>query len=1227
MEKMNNIKNNQQTSREMITVDGMKQVVASKRRKVNRYKYQKFTWILLGLLIVLLIPLLVTVSVKAAKSGINLIDPKLGQIDMKNKVFYPDFDDLDLVQKGFTYSKNEKPGLFYSKLFANATESLKEYSFKSGGNKRSIKNDFLELSSSTKKITFNVNAISSLNKIPRKVTLRVDWKNILFVHDENGKELFAIRRGRFSENQDRTAILSKSAEARKKIIPKTDLNIHKYLLAVTEKNDGEHNLIGKVIASTEYNVQVPLTDNELSQEITEATALRLVPKETTEDKASVIVSKLRKGVIEVIKLVEIKKGEKYTLDQETRAQAKDWYVSDSPIDKILPTTEKLDEYTIDKVTKTTYLIGSVSNKDKGVKINVSLYFQNENGQYLSDPTYSEVFKKTSGESYWSAEEIQNVNNLNITSYINNMDVPGINYGLYKFDKSKTLSNIPNIGKVVEFGDKYLFDFENEFKGEEANIPIYFARKKAQVKFKLRAENSPEMLVGSLPAQQEVIAGGKLPNPNPIIGNYKMTPDDAEKFAQFEGWATKDSEYANVIDLATYKFDDERLFQNDIPIELYAKWKKKTIAYVLRLQDEIGQFTEDGEREASSLKKVFEGQKVSFADIQQDINDRINVANLQDMYLADDREYSVSKNGGAWEVTTFGTKHRNENVLKLGVKLKRQMRTITLNTDKDIEGEIDDALEVSTDKKLLTYRYGFKPSKRPRLQNTGGKIFKGWKFGNTEFRFDGTQELTDNLTLEPILEGKFTIKYRLFLEDVNGNLVPDVTRDSNVKKSENEEVAHSELYGDVKSYVDTLEGFNSNTYQSLLQDGTPTNDPVTVTGDGTVLGFGFSRIEKEVTLNTDKPVTRVTDAKKVSDDNKRITYRYGYAPSVKPTIAETAQYKFLGWELDGTDYAFDGTKPLKGDITLTPKFEFKGTLVTINIPSNLVANNLRYEDSSVAIIKQTSTQIQLLVKNLPYTLKPLKYDGDAIDSTTGKKVRLKYSQQIINGDAVITVTLIVISGDFEGYYPQTLDTSVDPANTTEDTYTVNVGFTTMTYVVAHYNGNKYERINNLYYKYEKVDVENFPKNMVKPEKWTTKIIDVSMFNKKEGTCNVYGDSYIKAYLEEVMAKKMEIEDKSSIRLPMFDNEEELASASGYNITQTNVPVTDYAREVFGKYKAARAIPNEVIFHNPNNFLEFVWTSTRHTTKPEHVWSIHSNGTVGYDEVNSVFGIRPSVWQQP
>ena len=399
----------------------------------------------------------------------------------------------------------------------------------------------------------------------------------------------------------------------------------------------------------------------------------------------------------------------------------------------------------------------------------------------------------------------------------------------------------------------------------------------------------------------------------------------------------------------------------------------------------------------------------------------------------------------------------------------------------------------------------------------------------------------------------------------------------------------------------------------------------------VIEFYLKRKIRTITLETDKAVTydKVKGAVAIDNINKKIKFRHGYkfVSDETPVSPHTNEYEFAGWELGSSEYLFKNSNEVIGDITLTMKINENPT---VNI-TGFESSEMSYDADGIKV-SQVNGKITFRVRYslMPYTLKNLTLPSGTLlyDKTTHKPIKQNgYSVQQINAQGVHNVTVTYQDNDviYKGYYPQTKKGITGEIKDYSKSYSLMYG--TFNVITSYKEGVKYEKIGSDYYLYEPVESELFPA-CEDGQKWTVNTIDISIFHEYKDNSNIYANSYIKQYLEQVVKAKLQA---TSVSLPKLKNTTTdvlaLDEAKKYSESDSQKQAlkykktTDYATAVRSNYKSLRGI--SINIYEGESYSQFTWLGTRYSGSSGSSYHVSPSGALDINATSVAFGLRSAV----
>ncbi len=172
---------------------------------------------------------------------------------------------------------------------------------------------------------------------------------------------------------------------------------------------------------------------------------------------------------------------------------------------------------------------------------------------------------------------------------------------------------------------------------------------------------------------------------------------------------------------------------------------------------------------------------------------------------------------------------------------------------------------------------------------------------------------------------------------------------------------------------------------------------------------------------------------------------------------------------------------------------------------------------------------------------------------------------------------------------------------------------------YYKGEKYEQLDGLLFKYEKVYRDNSP--MDENGKWSSRILDYSCYDRHLYGENIeYKGSFLEQYLNKVMKKKMNID---TISLPAVNGQEiGVTDLPRYDRSKTNI--NEFALSDYARYKVLRAVElNGNVYKKWETKIDAdylkIWTRSK-TNKQNYMLALNEYGELEIHKTNQILGIR-------
>ena len=279
------------------------------------------------------------------------------------------------------------------------------------------------------------------------------------------------------------------------------------------------------------------------------------------------------------------------------------------------------------------------------------------------------------------------------------------------------------------------------------VTFRYKIKRVKVRF-----NMPAGAIPSAIGEQKVYYGGKLNTTGFPELSYAESHWGEVK-ATLKHFTKNPIDYSADYSKDEPKFDHinhvfgEEEFEKDT-LDLYPVWNKAVNVQIkLRIK---GQKTHGDEYEKadgteteyiSSIKKN-DGDKVKASDFLEYVKSKIN----GDIYNKDSMFF---KHEGAeiGQADPVDVKLPN-TVIEFYVK--RQIRTITLDTDEEVDVSKVKGGTVKSGNKKIEYRHGyeFQEDETPTIADTEEDEFLGWLNGTNLYKFNNPNSVTENVTLTP-----------------------------------------------------------------------------------------------------------------------------------------------------------------------------------------------------------------------------------------------------------------------------------------------------------------------------------------------------------------------------------------------------------------------------------------------------------------------------------------------
>ena len=806
-------------------------------------------------------------------------------------------------------------------------------------------------------------------------------------------------------------------------------------------------------------------------------------------------------------------------------------------------------------------------EDKKAIVRVGLEFEKEDGNY-EVKHLSGIIPGTYDQQWKLGERVD----VDAYSKKDGNPIGGVNFEGYDFDEEGTLkqnSMIMKDGKLY-----YTVDTIGE-----SIAKIKFRLKRVNAKF-IATQEYDEC---ELPEDINNIKFGS--NVNIPAARYLRT--GAGGVADFRGWSLEDRSDADIIaGSSNFNFNKEEYFKNST-ITFYARWKKLEIDLKANVQFEksnggkefgVPHYIDESE---FVIKKIFatydgqEGEKAKPNNYRDIVFNRIKDKNpfVDAVYDEGDgsQELDISEDDNVFNYT-----------------IRRKQWTFNFRLPAQLGNN------VTTVKALYGAKIGSSSIPNPRFKDVDllgingyaevdhwtrevpgsidAFIQSGAKFDIENVNFDDINlynNTSGTIDLYPVWGAikKLATTLQLFEEKSDFSSESDRWElkefKSSVLKTENDEVDFETFKDDVLTAID--ERFNSDFDQMQFKFENQVKDKNFKTNvrRNLKLQYYVARKKVRLTLSTQETPTEIPNVTVADSNNKILEYRYGQKPNhAVPSIPGTATHNFINMWLDedGFKFKFNGDREVNKNMTLSPVYEVKYAKFTIE-KGNMEVDEIYYEDEdATAEVVGNKIEVTLPITKYPYSIKGLKsgntyglsFGGTGVpyDKISQRPVHnFTYTKEIVQPGDTSVIKFELFNQRFVKYYPQTktFQPITDPAAKediqTYDFIAQEIGNIHMEITNVYYKGEKYEKVKkdgtDHYFKYEQVFFAQSEINT--KQKWAESNIDVSFFTRKlqtgDGRSYDYDKSYLKAYIENVVRKKMMCED---ITMPTFEDDYDLNS---------------------------------------------------------------------------------------
>lgn len=807
---------------------------------------------------------------------------------------------------------------------------------------------------------------------------------------------------------------------------------------------------------------------------------------------------------------------------------------------------------------------------------------------------------------------------------------------YEFDETKTIE--PDTINYGSTPGTYKYT-TNANETPIAYINVYFKKKAIDVRFSLGRNEGAGTLSSPLPANTRVAFGSKLLPEWLTVGNFIHNGGGS---AAFDYWSLEDSSIGAKIEENTFKFNEESWTTSGVT--LYPKWKNRVVELRAKrlYEDKHGNFV------ASTLNAE-DNDEISLGNVEIGFDGGVSTQVKPNAYR--ETVYNAIQNNSIYMNYTFmqfdgtpigeGGNDGSSNVeiaankllftYKVAIK-KITLRWIMPSSDKLLNAAL---MPAETE---ITIRYGAQmPSILNGLQNnlkyhrdtweTGYAYLKYWTeevqadenaynttgadYHLADKIFDDESLFANNVqkikNIYPVWGSikNLTVRYKVLKEKAEFNSeyerwdVPEIL--SRAGYDYEQQLTLNDVDNVVRSHLSSA--FNNEKGTWIVSNLGKANIP---TLEVTVKVVRVKvRIELKLT-EEDKTIfggpTRVKET--VNSENTILEYRYGQKPANKPSVQRNSEKFFKGWFYSG-EYKFDGTREITGNMILS--LERKPTLrVTLNM-NNYRSDDVRYEDNSgnAVVLSKGINKIELLVVGgTTYTLQTLK--GNFYDGSSHKPALfVNYSSSTVSGTGSTSVASYFRdnSDKYKGTYPQNLTNNDVDNNTSfiveKFSYTVNYQYKgsrslNNEWEVRWYKGVKYEKVEDQYFEYSKVELVKNQVEYPSSNFWTKHVIDAAFYNHDSGNETESGpESYYAKYVE-IVRRKMGVKEAFLSKYSSYDMHHAMETepydrfvkevTSQSNFSKYYAKATQYTEAINSNYQKVRPIP--VVNGNKIN----VWSSS-------------------------------------
>lgn len=163
----------------------------------------------------------------------------------------------------------------------------------------------------------------------------------------------------------------------------------------------------------------------------------------------------------------------------------------------------------------------------------------------------------------------------------------------------------------------------------------------------------------------------------------------------------------------------------------------------------------------------------------------------------------------------------------------------------------------------------------------------------------------------------------------------------------------------------------------------------------------------------------------------------------------------------------------------------------------------------------------------------------------------------------------------------------------------------------YQGTKFEKVGSNYFKYEPIA---FLKLATVNSYYSKYILDYSPFDQyqKNVATNIYANSYVKKYLEQVFNAKAGLPNINILSRPLLELTANFANNDARKATSTDYGAVACVGE--------RGKITSFSTNYQTSYMDRYWTSTHLPSQKKSAQFVRQDGSISYHSVNQVFGIR-------